>query len=344
MTIPTSPSLSISCHSPVYSIAFSNNSNNFTLAYSSFNPNLNNSLHILSCRQNNLSLLTSLPVAYPITKLLWAPNAFSSTEFLATTSDYFRLWEFVTPDVDDAPPLLICRATLSNVRKVGQNKQELCAPLTSFDWNDIDSSLCVTSSLDTTCTIWDMNTQQAKTQLIAHDSDVLDVAFADGVNCFASVGADGSVRMFDQRSLAHSTIIYETTPVNGNTSKSNPSLIRLGWNKKDPNYLATFQQDSKSVVLLDIRVPAVPISELHGHTGDINAIHWAPHSSSHIASAGEKAFIWDILTPTLGSTHQIKSPIKQYDTPRTASNITWSKAHPDWIAVCSGDEIHTVHI
>ena len=36
---------------------------------------------------------------------------------------------------------------------------------------------------------------QAKTQLIAHDKEVYDLAFASGVNVFASVGADGSVRV-----------------------------------------------------------------------------------------------------------------------------------------------------
>lgn len=81
------------------------------------------------------------------------------------------------------------------------------APLTSFDWSEADPNQCVTSSLDTTCTIWDMNTQQAKTQLIAHDSEVLDVAFSQGVNVFSSVGADGSVRMFDQRYIVSEKII-----------------------------------------------------------------------------------------------------------------------------------------
>jgi hypothetical protein len=36
-----------------------------------------------------------------------------------------------------------------------QNKQsEFCAPLTSFDWNDVDPKRLGTSSIDTTCTIW----------------------------------------------------------------------------------------------------------------------------------------------------------------------------------------------
>ena len=80
-----------------------------------------------------------------------------------------------------------------------------------------------TSSIDTTCTVWGLETGQVlgrvnmvsghvKTQLIAHDKEVYDIAFSKaggGRDMFASVGADGSVRMFDLRHLEHSTIIYE---------------------------------------------------------------------------------------------------------------------------------------
>ena len=62
---------------------------------------------------------------------------------------------------------------------------------------------------------------------------------------FASVGADGSVRMFDLRSLEHSTIIYETHDLT--------PLMRLSWNKQDPNYLAAILTDSSKTVILDIR-------------------------------------------------------------------------------------------
>ena len=53
------------------------------------------------------------------------------------------------------------------------------------------------------------------------------------------IGADGSVRMFDLRHLEHSTIIYEDV-------NHNP-LLRLAWNKQDPNYLATFAMDKSEV-------------------------------------------------------------------------------------------------
>eukprot|EP00842_Homolaphlyctis_polyrhiza_P000038 jgi/Hompol1/1034/HPOL_004214-RA len=206
------------------------------------------------------------------------------------------------------------------------SKKESCAPLTSLDWNEKDPRLCVTCSVDTTCTVWDLNTQQSKTQLIAHDKEVFDVAFSNSVDVFASVSADGSVRMFDLRALDHSTIIYETSagispPSGAGThsavaAASNPGLLRLAWNKQDSNYLATFQQESGSVLILDVRSPAVPATELHGHGASVSCIGWAPHSSEHICTAGDdaQAFVWDlsqshrqkvITTPLLSFTAEL---------------------------------------
>jgi len=102
------------------------------------------------------------------------------------------------------------------------------APLTSLDWNTVSPSLIITSSIDTTCTIWDIPSLTAKTQLIAHDKEVYDVRFcANSVDVFVSCGQDGSVRMFDLRSLEHSTIIYEPTGKDDRgTSASPPRLFR----------------------------------------------------------------------------------------------------------------------
>jgi WD repeat-containing protein 68 len=47
------------------------------------------------------------------------------------------------------------------------------------------------------------------------------------------------------RSLEHSTILYE--------SKDLAPLLRLSWNKQDPNYLATIHTDAHKAIILDIR-------------------------------------------------------------------------------------------
>ena len=80
----------------------------------------------------------------------------------------------------------------------------------SFDWNTKDMNMIGTSSIDTTCTIWDIEKEVVQTQLIAHDKAVYDICFAQDVCMFASAGEDGSVRHFDLRDLEHSTIIYES--------------------------------------------------------------------------------------------------------------------------------------
>ncbi|OCL02935.1 hypothetical protein AOQ84DRAFT_368796, partial [Glonium stellatum] len=161
--------------------------------------------------------------SYPVTRILWEPPSSQkqSTDLLATSGDHLRLWSLPQSSAsnvsntisrsssvntrDPPPQKLTPLALLSNSKT-----PEHTAPLTSLDWNTLSPKLIITSSIDTTCTIWDIPTLTAKTQLIAHDKEVFDVRFCAGsVDVFVSCGADGSVRMFDLRSLEHSTIIYE---------------------------------------------------------------------------------------------------------------------------------------
>lgn len=164
--------------------------------------------------------------SYPVTRILWEPPSSQkqSTDLLATSGDHLRLWSLPQnqpmhssnsinrPTSQRGSPV----AKLSPLALLSNSKSpEHTAPITSLDWNTISPSLIITSSIDTTCTIWDIPTLTAKTQLIAHDKEVYDVRFcANSVDVFVSCGADGSVRMFDLRSLEHSTIIYEPTDKN----------------------------------------------------------------------------------------------------------------------------------
>jgi DDB1- and CUL4-associated factor 7 len=164
--------------------------------------------------------------SYPVTRILWEPPSSSktSTDLLATSGDHLRLWSLPSSVSQSPHPQsnTISRNASVNTRTPPPAKltplallsnsktPEHTAPLTSLDWNTLSPKLIITSSIDTTCTIWDIPTLTAKTQLIAHDKEVYDVRFCAGsVDVFVSCGADGSVRMFDLRSLEHSTIIYE---------------------------------------------------------------------------------------------------------------------------------------
>ncbi|EYB92772.1 hypothetical protein Y032_0190g1257 [Ancylostoma ceylanicum] len=112
-------------------------------------------------------------------------------DLLATSADFLRLWRIHSNN------LVTEEATLSS-----NKSSQFTAPLTNFDWNEVDPRLIGTSSIDTTCTIYDIEAQQAvglirpitfsvKTQLIAHDKPVHDIAFSrifNGKDNFATVG------------------------------------------------------------------------------------------------------------------------------------------------------------
>ena len=76
---------------------------------------------------------------------------------------------------------------------------------------------------------------------LAHDKEVHDIAWGE-VRVFASVSADGSVRIFDLRDKEHSTI------------KSRVEQARL-----------KVHVDDYKVLILDIRLPTMPVAELERH-------------------------------------------------------------------------------
>lgn len=245
-----------------------------------------------------------------------------------------------------------------------------CAPLTSFDWNEVEPTLIGTSSIDTTCTIWNLETGQSigrvngngtqvtgsvRTQLIAHDKEVCDIAFSKaggGKDMFASVGVDGSVRMFDLRHLEHSTIIYE--------EPDNNPLVRLAWNRQDANYLAAFAMHGTSLLLLDIRVPCKPVAQLSSTSASqnstvqgngtstnstssfVNGVAWAPHSPVHVCTVGEdrQALIWDLSRIPAA----IEEPILAYGAAGEINNVQWSSAFPDWIAICYNNTLEILKV
>uniref|UniRef100_A0A0N4UYP4 WD_REPEATS_REGION domain-containing protein n=1 Tax=Enterobius vermicularis TaxID=51028 RepID=A0A0N4UYP4_ENTVE len=266
---------------------------------------------------------------YPATKIMWIPDTKGTyPDLLGTTGDYLRLWRVGGENGVHVEALF------------NNNKSsEYCAPLTSFDWNDVDLSLIGTSSIDTTCTVWQIETGQVigttpkptegsvKTQLIAHDKEVFDIGFtrmASGREIFASVGADGSVRMFDLRHLEHSTIIYE--------EPTRSPLLRLVCNKQDHNYIATVAQNSNEVIILDVRIPSSPVAKLNNHRAQVNGMAWAPHSSCHICTAGDDnyALIWDLHAMP----RPVDDPILAYQAGGEVNQIHWAQAYPDWISIC----------
>jgi len=321
----------------------------FRLAVGSFREDTNNKVQIIQLDDEHGQFMSrpelTFSHAYPPTKIMFVPDKDGTRrDLLATSGDTLRIW-LVTPDGVKLDSLLTC------------NKHPgFVAPLTSFDWNEAEPRQLGTCSIDTTCTIWDVERGVVDTQLIAHDREVYDIAWG-GVGVFATASADGSVRVFDLRDKAHSTIIYEASP--------DCPLLHLGWNKQDPRYMATLISNSSKVLLLDIRYPSIPVTELTRHQRAVNALAWAPHSSHHICTAGDdqQALIWDLSSlaqqqqeqaaaaqqqqeqqgrsgsgsavppapPAVVLTHL--DPILAYNAGAEVNQLQWSSSHPDWVAI-----------
>lgn len=224
-------------------------------------------------------------LSYPTTKIMWIPDVTGAEmDLFATGGDFLRLWEVT--EVAGGCSAVNMRHKLSFKKK----DSDYCSPVTSFDWNKENLDFLGTSSVDTTCTIWSVETQKILSQLIAHDKEVYDMAFASqGTDIFGSVGADGSLRLFDLRCLEHSAIVYESPDL--------VPLLKLAWNPKDPNFVAVLQLDSNRVAVVDIRNPAKPYAELTGHSSSVNDIDWAPNASNCLATCGEdkKVLVKNIL-------------------------------------------------
>mmetsp|Transcript_120636 Transcript_120636/g.341096 ORF Transcript_120636/g.341096 Transcript_120636/m.341096 type:complete len:358 (-) Transcript_120636:132-1205(-) len=298
----------------------------------------------LNEESKRLELLAEVEHAYPPTKLMWWQHnsgewTLGKPDLLASTSTTLNIWKF-----KDGELKLLTK--LANSRSQ-QGKSGQLPPLTSFDWSAVNHHKMGVSSVDTTCTIWNLEQQKIDTQLIAHDKAVYDIVFSQSDNLFASVGADGSVRLFDQRNLDHSTIIYEASP---------PSpLLRLAWSKLNTHLIATVAMDTPGVILIDMRRPSVALAELsHSDNACVNHIAWAPHSRHHLLCGTDDgyALIWDVKdVPTKidgGSadnpTRTRLGPALSYDCDHEVHQVHWPSSQPEYVALGMAKQVKVVQV
>lgn len=314
---------------PIYAMAFSTSSPSPCLALGSFIEDLSNRVDIVSFDEDALAFRSDQNLFfehhYPPTKLMFHPKPLPGQPdaLLASSGEFLRLWSVQESAVE-------LRSVFNNNKSA-----EFSAPLTSFDWNQTEPRRIGTSSIDTTCTVWDIERGTVETQLIAHDKEVYDIAWGEA-GIFASVSADGSVRVFDLRDKEHSAIVYESP-------RPDTPLLRLAWNKTDLRYMATILMDSNQVVILDIRSPAVPVAELQRHRASVNAVAWAPQTARHLCSAGDdgQALIWELpaAVPPEGV-----DPVLAYQAGAEINQLQWSSTQPDWIGIAFSNKIQLLRV
>ncbi|KAH9123307.1 hypothetical protein AeMF1_005644 [Aphanomyces euteiches] len=330
---------SYACPWLVYGMSWSNAPNEKLLAVTSFTQEYANQLEILQLHdhtnthddvdmdvQNDshhphaMQPRAFVEHPYPATKVLWTTENNSSK--LATTADYLRIWRVHEDTIQ-------CAATLSKYQ-AGEN----CSPLTSADWSTADTHILGTSAVDTSICIWDLNKwKRPKQEIVAHDAEVYDMTFSNCTNIFASVGGDGTLRIFDLRNLKSCSIIYESADV--------CPLIRLTWNKLDQNYIAAMMSEGPSVLVFDVRKMGTPATEYSQQTtqpGNINAIAWSSTIPHHICAAGETtgAFTFDVQ-------RQDRTPVWSYNGCGNINHLEWSRQHPGLLAMAIDQSVHVVN-
>ncbi|KAL7664644.1 Uncharacterized protein ABC855_g2789 [[Candida] zeylanoides] len=328
---------------------------------------------------------------YPITNLQWDPamsRGQTATQRLAASSEVFRLYQLERDDLSYRIRQTHIFANSSadsggngshitpHSAAADTTNGDKSPPITSFDWNKTDPSIVITSSVDTTCTIWDLSrshqldsttdTAAVKTQLIAHDSEVFDVKFIhDSVHLFASVGNDGSIRVFDLRSLEHSTIIYEPPTAAPSTaaggSRAQPlnahshALLKLTTSNLDQHHLATIGANSNQVIVIDMRMPGVPVARLDGsfdgiNSAAINSIKWHPNSN-YLLTGGDdcQALVWDCNTlqaegVKASDPFVVDSPLLAHEADLEVNSVTWRADEGDWLGVVAGKGFQAVSL
>ncbi|KAI5479454.1 WD repeat protein 68 [Pseudohyphozyma bogoriensis] len=346
--------------------------------------------------------LARVPHPYPPSAISFSPARLSSSlqsssvstagegtrEMVASSSDCLRLFDLVSDDQAgkssgggfvggsraQSGTRVVIRSVLANT------KENYSAPLTAFSWSTLEPTKIVTSSIDTTCTVWDIANSVPITQLIAHDREVYDVAWSPASrDVFASVGADGSVRMFDLRSLEHSTILYEATgqpatkKSNNGVTSPNPAqkpaappspLLRLAFSPTNPNYVSVCHADSTDVQILDTRNPGTPVMEVKGHTGSVNGMAWRGPTVAgggetvgpgHLATCSDDStlLLWDLSTTTpnppptsrsvAATPKHITNPSVYYPAPSEINAVAWGGGG-DWIAAGMGRTVRCLKV
>lgn len=157
---------------PIYAMNWSQRVDKpFRLAIGSFVEDVTNKIRIVQLNKHRdmFEPVAEVDHTYPATKILWMPQKANQPDLFgvfyfiftfatsyihfffpikpATSGDYLRIWEM--------GHLTAPKAHLNNAKQ-----SEFCAPLTSFDWNETNPDILGTSSIDTTCTIWSLETMK----------------------------------------------------------------------------------------------------------------------------------------------------------------------------------------
>ena len=331
--------------SRLYGITFqsSNESNIINFAVSSLNISKDNNISLLSFQQeelteekeneeenninniiipenNQIKLKSQVKCNFPVSSILFSPHE-ENKNLLISTSDLLSVYSYE----EDQLNLMVA---------FERKTKNYCGPLTSCDWSIANNAIIGVSSVDHTCSIWDLNKREEKYMIIAHDKEVYDISLGPDEFIFMSTGADGSVRLFDSRQANSSSIIFET--------RDESAMTRLKWNLVNPNFILTVIVDKNEIYILDQRKLNAPYGILKVHTNVVNNAIWAPQSNSNLISVSDdkSALLWDIYCDS----EKPEEYIMKYEAENEIENVAWGEVTQNWIGIVDGNQAEILRI
>ena len=275
---------------------------------------------IIDNNKNNITMKSKVDCEFPVSSILFSPHE-QSKNLLISTSDILRLYSYTNEKIS-------LKAELTKRRK------DYVGPLTACDWSRANDAIIGVCSVDTSCTIWDLNKMEVRDIIIAHDKEVYDISLGQDEFTFMSTGADGSIRLFDSRAPDSSSIIFET--------KDEAPMIRLKWNLINPNFLLTVILDKNEVCVVDQRNLSTPYAILKVHTNVVNNAIWAPGSNTNLISVSDdkSALLWDIYCDS----DQPEEYILNYKADNEIENVAWGDLTQNWVGIVDGKQAEILRI
>jgi WD repeat-containing protein 68 len=308
--------------------------NVINLAVSSLNMNSNNNISILSFNQedkeeednnintnnNAITLKSKVECRFPVSSILFSPHI-ENKNLLVSTSDLLYLYSYDNE-------------TISLKAAFTKRRKDYCGPLTACDWSHVNNSIVGVSSVDSTCSLWDLNKTEITYITIAHDKEVYDISLGPDEFTFMSTGADGSVRLFDSRTANSVNILFET--------KKKIPLTRIKWNLLNPYFILTVVVDKNEIYVLDQRDLSYPYAILKVHTNVVNNAIWAPQSNTNFISVSDdkSALIWDIYCDS----NKPEEYIMKYEAKHEIENVSWGDVTKNWIGIIDGNQAEVLRI
>ena len=293
------------------------NDDNQNIKEETSNTNLN-SINI--SENNSIKLKSQVKCEFPVSSILFSPHE-ENKNLLISTSDILSVYSYEQEQL--------------NLQVAFRSKtKNYNGPLTSCDWSRANNAIIGVSSVDHTCSIWDLNKREQKYMIIAHDKEVYDISLGQDEFTFMSTGADGSVRLFDSRTANSSSIIFET--------RDESPMIRLKWNSVNPNFILTVIVDKNEIYILDQRKLNAPYGILKVHTNVVNNAIWAPQSNSNLISVSDdkSALLWDIYCDS----EKPEEYIMKYEAENEIENVAWGEVTQNWIGIIDGNQAEILRI